>query len=138
MQALVVALALAGKRYCEKWNVEPIRCMSPIDLRKALNIPGAAGLLIGAHSGSVPTREGAPFWSVARTVKEDMLATHGIDGARHLMSALSSMVAEEHSPNDLYSSVIDGPLVHELMVTNYAGSECARDTETSKSTSVYW
>ena len=119
--ALIVALALAGQRYCEKWNVEPIRCMSPIDMRKALKIPGAPGLLIGAHSGSVPIREGASFWSMARTVKKDMLATHGIDGARQLMGALSSMVAEEHNPNDLYSSVINGPLMHELMVTNYAG-----------------
>jgi hypothetical protein len=31
------------------------------------------------------------------------------------------MVAEEHNARDLYRSVLKGPLVHELMLTNYAG-----------------
>jgi hypothetical protein len=33
---------------------------------------------------------------------------------------MSSMVADEHSAQDLYSSLLNGPLVHELLLTNYA------------------
>jgi hypothetical protein len=119
--ALVAALTLAGKHYSEDWNAGPVRCMSPIDMRRTLGIPDAVGVLISSHHAAVPTPDGASFWDIARTVREDMLPAQSAHGARHLLSALSSMVAEEHNAQDLYRSVLEGPSVHELMVTNYAG-----------------
>jgi hypothetical protein len=119
--ALVAALTLAGKRYSDAWQVGPVRCMSPIDMRKALGLPDAAGLLLSLHQGPVPTSDGASFWDIARAVREDMLPAQTADGARHLLSAMSSRVADEHNARDLYWSVLNGPLLHELMVTNYAG-----------------
>jgi hypothetical protein len=119
--ALVAALTLAGKRYSDAWQVGPVRCMSPIDMRKALGLPDAAGLLLSLHQGPVPTPDGASFWDIARAVREDMLPAQTADGARHLLSVISSRVAEEHNARDLYWSVLNGPLLHELMVTNYAG-----------------
>src|SRR5258705_620889 len=118
--ALVAALTLAGKRYSEAWNGGPVRCFSPIDMRGTLEIPDAAGLLIGAHHGTVPTPDGAAFWDIARAVREDMLPAQSADGARPILEAMSSMVADEHRADDLYLSVLNGPLVHELLVTNYA------------------
>ena len=119
--ALVAALTLAGKRYSDAWQVGPVRCMSPIDMRKALGLPDAAGLLLSLHQGPVPTPDGASFWDIARAVREAMLPAQTADGARHLLSVMSSRVAEEHNARDLYWSVLNGPLLHELMVTNYAG-----------------
>ncbi|WP_130418441.1 phthiocerol/phthiodiolone dimycocerosyl transferase family protein [Edaphobacter modestus] len=119
--ALVAALTLAGKRYSEKWNAGPVRCMSPIDMRRTLGIPDAAGVLISSYLAPVLTPDGASFWDIARTVREDMLPALRADGARNLLGALSSMVAEEHNARDLYRSVLKGPWAHELMVTNYAG-----------------
>ncbi len=119
--ALVVALAMAGKRYPEKWNSGQVHCMSPIDMRGILKMPGAAGLLISAHIGPVPTADETSFWSVARAVRENMLPAQSADGARHLLGAYSSMVADEHNARDFYLSVVSGPPTHELMVTNYAG-----------------
>jgi hypothetical protein len=119
--ALVAALTLAGKRCSEKWKVGPVRCMSPIDMRRMLGIPDAPGLLISLHHAPVPTPEGASFWEIARAVRADMLPAQSPDGARHVLGGLAARVAEEHSARDLYWSVLNGPLVHELMVTNYAG-----------------
>jgi hypothetical protein len=48
------------------------------------------------------------------------LAAQSADGARPILEAMSSMVADEHRADDLYLSVLNGPLVHELLVTNYA------------------
>jgi hypothetical protein len=119
--ALVAALTLAGKRHSDAWKVGPVRCMSPIDMRKMLELPDAAGLLISLHHGSVPTPDGASLWDIARAVREDMLPAQTADGARHVLGAISSNVAEEHNPRDLYGFVLNGPMLHELMVTNYAG-----------------
>jgi hypothetical protein len=119
--ALVAALTLAGKRYSEKWNSGPVRCMSTIDMRRTLGIPDAAGVLFSSYLAPVLTPDGASFWDIARRVREDMLPALSADGAQNLLGALSSMVAEEHNARDLYRSVLKGPLVHELMVTNYAG-----------------
>jgi hypothetical protein len=119
--ALLTALTLAGKRHSRKWNVGPVRCMSPIDMRKMLRIPNAAGLLISLHHGAVLAPDGALFWNIVRTVREDMLPAQTAHGARQCLGALSSVVAEEHNARDLYSSVLKGPTLQELMVTNYAG-----------------
>ncbi len=119
--ALVAALTLAGKRYSEEWNAGPVRCVSPIDMRRTLGIPHAAGLLISSQNGPVPTPDGASVWDIARKVREDMLPAQSAHGARQLLGTLSSMVAEEHNAHGLYRSVLEGPFVHELMVTNYAG-----------------
>jgi hypothetical protein len=119
--ALVAALTLAGKRYSEAWNVGPVRCFSSIDMRGALGIPDAAGLLIGGHLAPIATPDGASFWDIARAVREGMLPAQSVDGALHFFGGLSSMVTEEQSAHDLYLSVLNGPMVHELLVTNYAG-----------------
>jgi hypothetical protein len=50
-----------------------------------------------------------------------MLPAQSVGGGQQLLGALSSMVAEEHNARDLYWSVLNGPLVRQLMVTNYAG-----------------
>jgi hypothetical protein len=121
--ALVVALTLAGMQHSKEWSAGPVRCMSPIDMRTALGIPDAAGLLISLHHGPVLIPVGASFWDIARTIREDMLPAQTVDGAKHVQGAMSSMVAEEYSAPDLYRSVLNGSLVHELMVTNYAGYE---------------
>ena len=118
--ALVAALTLAGKRYSEAWNAGPVRCLSPIDMRKALKIPDAAGLLIAAHHGPVATPDGASLWDIARRVREDMLPAQCADGARPVLGGMSSMVADEHSAQDFYSSLLNGPMVHEMLLTNYA------------------
>jgi hypothetical protein len=119
--ALVAALTLAGKRHSREWNAGPVRCMSPIDMRRMLGIPDAAGMLISSHQAPILTPDGVSFWDIARTVREEMLPAQSADGARNLLRALSSIVAEEHNARDLYRSVLNGPWVHELMVTNYAG-----------------
>jgi hypothetical protein len=119
--ALVVALTLAGKQYSKQWSAGPVRCASPIDMRKTLGIPDAPGLLISTHHGAVPIPDRASFWDIARSVREDMLPAQSVEGAKHFLAAGSSMIAEEHTPQDLYRSVLNGPLVHELIVTNYAG-----------------
>ena len=56
--ALVAALTLAGKRYSKEWNAGPVRCVSPIDMRRTLGIPDAAGLLISSHHGRSNSRWG--------------------------------------------------------------------------------
>jgi hypothetical protein len=119
--ALVAALTVAGRRHSKEWNAGPVRCVSPIDMRRPLGIPHAVGVLISSHHAVVPTPDGASFWEIARAVRKDILPAQSAHGARHLLSALSSMVAEERNAQDLYRSVLEGPLVHELMVTNYAG-----------------
>jgi hypothetical protein len=119
--ALVTALTLAGKRYSEKWKMGPVRCTSPIDMRKALNIPDAVGMLVSLHHAPVLTPDEALFWDIARTVREDMLPAQSADGARQLLDGMSSSMSDELTARDLYWSVLNGPRVHELMVTNYAG-----------------
>src|SRR5260370_37468046 len=49
-----------------------------------------------------------------------MLPAQNAYRARQLLIELSSMVAEEHNAQDLYRSVMEGPFVHELVLTNYA------------------
>jgi hypothetical protein len=119
--ALVAALTLAGKGCSERWKVGPVRCSSPIDMRKTLGIPTAPGYLISSYLAPVETLEEASLWDIARTIREEMLPAQSVAGAQHLLGAVSSLVADEQNARDLYWSVLNGPLVHEMVVTNYAG-----------------
>ena len=111
--------------------------MSPIDMRKILEIPSAAGLLISSHSGPVSTSGEDSFWEVTRAVRKDMLAAQSADGARHFVGAISAMVAEEHNARDFYESIVNGPLQHELMVTNYAGYKARTEYGSMKITDLF-
>ena len=119
--ALVAAMTLAGKRYSDEWNAGPVRCQSTIDMRRTLGIPDVPGFLISAHKTPVLTPEGASFWDIARSVKEDILPAQSIEAAHHLAGVVSSMVSAEREAQDLYSSILNGPLAYELLITNYAG-----------------
>jgi hypothetical protein len=119
--ALVAALTLAGKRHSKKWRDGPVRCMSPIDMRKTLQLPDEAGMLISGHATAVPTPDGASLWDIARSVREDMLPARSADEAKKLLLGLGSLVAEEQTSRDVYWSAINGPMLHELVLTNYAG-----------------
>ena len=129
--ALVATLTLAGKRRSE-WNSGPVRCVSAIDMRRTLGIPDAVGVLISSHHAPVLAPEEASFWDIARKVREDMLPAQSADGARQLLGRLSSMVAEEHNAQDLYRSVLEGPFMRELMVSNYAGYQVRAEYENLK------
>jgi hypothetical protein len=119
--ALIAALTLAGKGCSERWKVGPVRCLSPIDMRKTLGIPTAPGLLISSHVAPVETPEGESLWDIARTIRGEMLPAQTVAGAQDLLAAMSSAVAEEQNARDLYWSVLKSPLAHELLVANYAG-----------------
>ena len=49
------------------------------------------------------------------------------DGPQHFLGAVASAVAEELNARDLYGSFLNGPFLHELMVTNYAGYRVRTD-----------
>jgi hypothetical protein len=119
--ALIAALTLAGKGCSERWKVGPVRCLSPIDMRKSLGIPTAPGLLISSHVAPVETPEGESLWDIARTIRGEMLPAQSVARAQDLLAAMSSVVAEEQNARDLYWSVVNSPLAHELLVANYAG-----------------
>jgi hypothetical protein len=90
-------------------------------MRKTLGIPTAPGYLISSYLAPVETLEGASLWDIARTIREEMLPAQSVAGAQHLLGAVSSLVADEQNARDLFWSVLNGPLVHEMVVTNYAG-----------------
>jgi hypothetical protein len=125
--ALVAAMTLAGKRYSEEWNAATVRCMSPIDMRATLDLPDAPGLLISCHQAPVLTLEGTSFWDIARSVREGLLPAQSVDGAQNFIAGLSSLVSEELNAGDVYLSSLSGPMIHELMVTNYAGFRVRRE-----------
>jgi hypothetical protein len=68
----------------------------------------------GCHTGSLPS-------SICVDIEGPRRTPQSADGAKNLLSTVSYIVAEEHNAPDLYRSVLNGPWVHELMVTNYAG-----------------
>ena len=119
--ALVAALTLAGKGCSDQWKAGPVRCLSPIDMRKALGIPTAPGVLISSHVAPVETPDGASLWDIARPIRGELLPAQSVAAAQHHSAAVSSLVADEQNARDLYWSVLNGPLVHELLTTNYAG-----------------
>jgi hypothetical protein len=72
--ALCAALVLAGKELSKDWRTNPVRVLSPFNLRKQIGVGEECGVFVWA--GVVPVEPGkcAEFWDLARSIKTSLTA----------------------------------------------------------------
>jgi hypothetical protein len=69
--ALCAALVIAGRQAIGEWADEPVRILSPIDIRKLLGIGDHCGLFVSAEPVSFKSGE-TDFWELARFAKRQL------------------------------------------------------------------
>jgi hypothetical protein len=117
--ALVAAFISAGKLAFEPWTMNPVVCLSPIDLRPLLELDHGAGVVTTIHPTIVMPDDCPLFWDFARTVSSAMPGSRTIDAARGGTLAVREVVSQEPDPYDPATVDPRGFFNHNLMVSNY-------------------
>lgn len=123
--ALIAAAIAAGGSYRRSWRTAPIRYGIPIDVRAMVSLPGAPGVLVSSHVGTIGPSPDRSFWELARTVSDELAKSRTREAVRARMLRLRELVDVEHDPAGFAALLRKGPMQHDLMVTNY-GNEPLR------------
>jgi|CZKS01.1.fsa_nt_gi hypothetical protein len=116
--ALCAAFLLAGRKLLADWAEQPVRCVSPINLRKFCSgVADDVGLFIGRGVSIHPPGEEGPFWSVARSVKEQLRQFESLDFTTWMASKWRKMANQPPDTNTVAAFYAQA-MPHELLITN--------------------
>jgi NRPS condensation-like uncharacterized protein len=116
--ALCAAFLLAGRKLLADWVEQPVRCVSPVNLRKFC--PGVAddvGLFIGRGVSVHSPGEEASLWPVARSVKEQLRQFESLDFTTWMASKWRKMANQQPDTNTVAAFYAQA-MPHELLITN--------------------
>jgi hypothetical protein len=91
--ALSAALFLAGREFSVRWARNPVRVVSPLDLRRRLPVGEVCGFLAHAAPAVLDAARGDGFWDVARLATRQIhpaLTTEAIVQRIHTLSPIVS------------------------------------------------
>lgn len=66
---LSAAVLLAGRKLQKDWNEKTVQLMSPVNVRKALNVGEECGLFVITEPFALQPDQALAFWDIARLVK---------------------------------------------------------------------
>jgi len=114
--ALSAALFLAGRELSRQWAQNPVRVISPLDLRRRLPIGPECGFLASAAPAVLDASQGDSFWDMARLATRQIQPATTPEGVVHGLNFLSTVVSGLDF-EQMGSFVLNG-LAHEAVLTN--------------------
>jgi hypothetical protein len=91
--ALCAALVLAGREISDDWACNPVRVLSPFNLRKQIGVDEDCGVFVWAAGVAMPTEFGRDFWKMARFAKSSLTAKQSIDRVSMEMRGVEQAMA---------------------------------------------
>jgi hypothetical protein len=91
--ALAAALTLAGRQLFGKWREEPVRVISPVSTRNALELNEECVLSILFPVNAYDPQGVAQFWDTARIATYDLAAARTRHGAAIAFNALRQLMS---------------------------------------------
>ena len=100
--AISAALTIAGRAIDESWRNNPLRIMSPADIRDLLGLKDQCMVSLGGGEISIPPDDSMTFWGLARFAKDGLSGvknTENISGMIDLQSRAvgSNLTVEQAS-----------------------------------------
>jgi hypothetical protein len=115
--ALCAALVLAGRQAVGEWIDNPVRVLSPIDIRNLIGMGEHCGLFISA--ATVPFRPDAPtdFWALARFAKRQLAGAQTPAGVSPVIHAMQQAISKGLDVETASQFAAHG-FAHEAVLTN--------------------
>jgi hypothetical protein len=86
--ALCAALVLAGREASRDWDSNPVRVLSPFNLRQQLGIGEDCGVFVWASGVTMPLGPVAEFWEMARFAKSSLAGKQPLERVTMEMQGL--------------------------------------------------
>lgn len=116
--ALCAAFLLAGRKLLADWAGHSVRCMSPINLRQFCSgVADEVGVFIGRGISVHPPESEGSFWSVARSVKEQLRRFESFEFTARMASRWRKM-ADQRPDTHTAAAFYAQSMPHELLITN--------------------
>jgi hypothetical protein len=116
--ALCAAFLLAGRRLLPDWGEQPVRCMSPINLRQFCSgVADDVGLFIGRGVSVHSPGEDGSFWTAARSAKEQIRKFESLEFTAWMASKWRKMSIQRPDTNTVAAFYAQS-MPHELLITN--------------------
>jgi NRPS condensation-like uncharacterized protein len=114
--ALAAAFFMAGREWSSEWAQNPVRVVSPLDLRRRIAIGEACGFFAITAPTLLDAAEGDGFWDLARLATRQIQPAVTPEGIAQRIHSRSAMMSE-------LDFETTGPFVltrsaHEAMLTN--------------------
>jgi hypothetical protein len=113
--ALCAALVLAGRQVISEWTGNPVRVLSPIDIRKLVGMGEHCGLFVSATRVSFKPDASTDFWELARFAKRQLAGAQTRDGVVPVIDAIHQSISQELDAQA--ASQFDG-FAREAILTN--------------------
>jgi hypothetical protein len=92
--ALCAALVLAGRQVIGEWNDNPIRVVSPVDIRKLVGMGEHCGLFVSTTPVSFLPDAPTNFWELARFAKRQLAGAQTRDGVTPTIHAIQRSISK--------------------------------------------
>lgn len=115
--ALCAALVLTGRRTIDQWMDNPVRVLSPIDIRKLVSVGENCGLFASVTPVSFRPDASTDFWELARFAKRRLAGGQTRDGVTSTIHAIQQSISQGLDAQTASQFVAHG-LAHEAILTN--------------------
>jgi Condensation domain len=115
--ALSAALVLTGQKTLPSWKEHGVRVLSPISLRKMLNVEDDCVIVMTAGNVSFDRPSDITFWDLARWAKQALLPFQTLEGVAR-MSGMAEKILSNHAKGETVAKVMAQNMGYELAVTN--------------------
>lgn len=115
--ALSAALVLTGQKTLPSWKEHGVRVLSPISLRKMLNVEDDCVIVMTAGNVSFDRPSDINFWDLARWAKQALLPFQTLEGVA-MMSGMAEKILSNDANVETVAKVMAQNMGYELAVTN--------------------
>jgi hypothetical protein len=115
--ALCAALVLAGRQSITEWTGNPVRVLSPIDIRQTVGMGEHCGLFVSAAPVSFKPDASADFWELARFAKRQLVGAQTRDGVTSVIHAIHQSISQGLNAQTA-SQFAEHGFGHEAVLTN--------------------
>ena len=115
--ALSSAFALAYWRTIDELNPEPIRILSPIDIRNMLGLGEDCAFLIGSGAVTIDPYAATTFWEIARSAMAGLAKAQTLEAITAARKGLSQILAQRIDVLTAAAIAAQG-FAHNILLTN--------------------
>jgi NRPS condensation-like uncharacterized protein len=115
--ALCAALVLAGRKTSSTWRKQPVRVMSPINVRAPLGAGEACGLYLTGGMVPFQPNDSRAFWEQARSAKEELSPSRTFQSLSTSLHGLEAIMTKDMDV-ETAAQIAAVAFARDLMVSN--------------------
>jgi hypothetical protein len=99
---LSAAFTIAARKLNPQWDEEIFRCLSPVDIRKALGLEDQCQQAFATGQFDIDPHAPMNIWEMARTIRSGLIPLKTLDGARPAIEGIHRLMSPNFDVENFY------------------------------------